>query len=54
MWTLRPNAECFSSGIDNCRVAVEVDGYLTGIFPLRARCIVLFGEALVNRGRENA
>jgi len=40
--------------IDSCCVAVEVDGYLTGISPLRARCIVPVGEALVNRRREDA
>ena len=39
MWTPRPNAGCFSSEIDSCRVAVEVDGYLTGISPLRARVL---------------
>ncbi len=54
MWTPRPNAGCFSSEIDSCRFAVEVDRYLTGISPLRARCIVLVGGALVNRGRADA
>src|SRR6266567_1041894 len=54
MWTPRPNAGCFSSEIDSYRIALEGDGYLTGISPLRARCIVLVGEALVNRGREDA
>ncbi len=48
------DAGCFSSEIDSYRIALEVDGYLTGISPLRARCIVLVGEALVNRGREDA
>ncbi len=50
----REHAGCFSSEIDSYRIALEVDGYLTGISPLRARCIVLVGEALVNRGREDA
>jgi hypothetical protein len=54
MWTLRPNAGCFSGEIDSCRVAVEIDGYLTGVSPLRARRIVQTGEALINRGREDA
>jgi len=53
-WTPLPNAGCFSSEIDSCCIAVEVDGYLTGISPLTARCIVPVGEALVNRGREDA
>jgi len=47
MWTLRPNADRFSTKIDNCCVAVEIDGYLTDVSPLRARRIVPGGEALV-------
>ncbi len=48
MWTPRPNAGCFSSEIDSYRIALEVDGYLTGISPLRARCIVLANRMKIN------